>query len=92
MNKKELIKFLSEEMGMSKAHTEVMFEEMFAAIGKALTDGKDVSIPRFGKFQISTSEARKGRNPKTGEEIDIPAKNRVKFKASKSLKDSVASS
>lgn len=89
MKKKDLIEKLANELGMSKTQTEVMFEEMFAAISKILEDGETVSIPRFGKFEISQTNARVGRNPKTGESIDIPEKNKVKFRPSQKLKEMI---
>ena len=59
-------------------------------IGKALVDGWKVLIPELGAFVLKEQKARTGRNPKTGEAIQIPAKRVVKFKVAKSLKDAVA--
>lgn len=89
MTKKELVAAMAIEMGMSKAQTEVVFKEVFDTIKSLLTKGETVSIPGFGKFIVSETKARKGRNPQTGEPLDIPAKNRVSFKPAKDLKESV---
>jgi len=86
MNKKELIERLSKEMTMSKNQTTIVFEEMFAAMSKILAEGETVSIPNFGKFEVYEAPAKKARNPKTGETVDVPAKNKLKFRPSNNLK------
>lgn len=89
MNKKELIDRLSRDMSMSKAQTTVLFEEMFESISNILANGQDVSIPKFGKFQVSMQPERKARNPKTGETVMVPEKQKVKFKPSNTLKEQI---
>lgn len=89
MNKKELINRLSLDMSMSKAQTQVVFEEMFDSIANLLANGEDVSIPKFGKFQVSVQPERQARNPKTGETVTVPEKQKVKFKPSTTLKERV---
>ncbi len=64
-------------------------EAVFEFISKELADGGKVQIPGFGTFSVSFRAARKGRNPQTGETIDIPASKGAKFKAGKGLKDAV---
>ncbi len=92
MNKKEIIENLAEEYGISKVKAKAIFEGIFEDIIKAIeskkTDNK-IQIPGFGSFKMNKRPARKGRNPKTGEEMKIPAKQVVKFSASKTLKDRI---
>ncbi len=89
LGKKELVNRLSKEMSMNKTQTEFEIEQVFSCLSKILKEGYDISIPRFGKFEIVESEARMGRNPKTGEKIEIPAKSKVKFRPSLTLKELV---
>ncbi|MFW6002320.1 MAG: HU family DNA-binding protein [archaeon] len=89
ISKKELINRLSEDLIMSKAETEFVLEQMFNSISGMLQEGKTLSIPRFGKFIVYQSEPRKARNPRTGETVDVPEKQKVKFKPSNILKDSI---
>ncbi len=87
MNKKQLVDDLAEKRDISKKEALEIFEDIISLIKKSLSDNEKFEIPSFGKFIIKHVEARKGRNPRTGEEIDIPAKNTVKFTASKTLID-----
>lgn len=91
MKKKELVDYMSNKTAMAKTETDVIMTEIFEGIAELIAKGEKVSIPNFGKFEISETAERKGRNPATGEEIEIPAKNRVKFKPSTNLKDFVNS-
>ena len=65
---------------------------IFDVIKQAVASGEDVTIPQFGKFTSATRSARNGRNPHTGDAIQIPAKQVVKFRPSSSLKEAVAGS
>ncbi len=87
MNKKQLVDDLSEKRNISKKESMEIFDDIISLIKKSLKDNDKFEIPSFGKFEIRDVEARKGRNPRTGEEIDIPAKKVIKFVVSKSLKD-----
>ena len=89
LNKKQLVERLSNEMAMSKTQTEILLEEVFQCFSDILSEGNTISIPKFGKFEVTKSNARTGRNPQTGETIKIPEKNRVRFKPSQILKDNV---
>ncbi len=90
MNKQDLIDAASDSsIGLSKAKTERASDRLFTTIAKALTDGEDVRIPGFGTFVVVERRARKGRNPKTGEPVDIPARRAVKLTPSKALRDAV---
>ena len=78
MNKADLVDAISAQSGLSKADA-----------GKSLSNGEGVSLVGFGNFTVSRREARTGRNPQTGAEIQIAARNAVKFSAGKALKDAV---
>jgi DNA-binding protein HU-beta len=89
MNKSELIDQVAEQTGMTKAQTAQAVEATFATIQNALKNQEDVKIVGFGAFTVSERAATTGRNPRTGEEIKIPASKSAKFKAGKELKDAV---
>lgn len=90
MTKAELIKQLKEEAGLaSLAQAENAYETLFSLLGNALKNGDNVAISGFGSFKPVKRAARKGRNPRSGEEIQIPASTVVKFTPSKSLKESL---
>lgn len=89
MNKQELIDVLSEAGDLSKAGAERAFNALLDAIEASLIDGTKIVISGFGQFELGHRAAREGRNPKTGEKIQIKASNVVKFKPSKKLKDAV---
>ena len=90
MTKAELIKELKEKVGFSTlAQAGAAYEGMFAIIGAALKKDDAVSISGFGSFKVVQRKARKGRNPRTGKEIQIPASKAVKFTPGKALKGSI---
>ena len=90
MTKAEFVKTLKEKAGLSTlAQAEVAYEKLFAIIRANLKQGDDVSIPGFGSFKVVNRKARKGRNPRTGKEIQIPASQAVKFTPGKALKESL---
>ena len=90
MTKAEFVKTLKEQAGLSTlAQAEAAYEELFSIIGAALKKGDAVSITGFGSFKVVQRKARKGRNPRTGKEIKIPASNAVKFTTGKALKESL---
>ena len=90
MNKTELIAAVSESVGLTKKDTERVINAAIDAITDALVKGDKVQISGFGTFEIKDREARVGRNPHTKEAIEIPATKVPGFKASKTLKDTVA--
>lgn len=90
MTKKELVQNIAEEAGISKAVAEKALNAVIDGITDALSNREKVTFVGFGTFHVTERPARKGRNPKTGEPIDIPASVVPKFKAGKSLKDAVA--
>jgi DNA-binding protein HU-beta len=89
MNKAELIAAAAESAELSKKDTEAVVNAVIETITKALKDGDKVQLVGFGSFETRKRAARVGRNPKTKQEIKIPASNVPAFKAGKALKDAV---
>ena len=89
MNKKELITKLAEVMGSTKKDAETALDAVTTVITDALVEGNDVKITGFGNFSVTERAAREGRNPMTGETVQIAASKSPKFKAAKNLKDKV---
>lgn len=91
MNKADLISQVAEKTDLTKKDAEKAVTAVFAAIEEALARGDKVQLVGFGTFEIRERAARKGRNPQTGEEIEIAAARVPVFKAGKNLRDAVAS-
>ena len=89
MNKNDLVADVAERTGMSKAGASQAVEAIIGSVTDALKSGQDVKIIGFGNFAVTQRAASKGRNPRTGEEIDIPASKSPKFRAGKGLRDAV---
>lgn len=89
MKKSEMIEVLSSKTGLSKADAEKMFNATFDLFKEELAKGNKVSVAGFGTFKISERAAREGRNPQTGETIQITASKSVSFKAGTELKSKV---
>ena len=90
MNKAELITTVSEKSGVNKKDSTAVLDALIESITEALKAKDKVALVGFGTFETQEREARVGRNPKTGEEMQIEATVVPKFKAGKSLKDAVA--
>ena len=90
MNKTELIAAVAEKTGLTKKEAERIVNATFETVAETLKKGDKVSVSGFGIFEVKTREARIGRNPRTKEEIKIPATKLPAFKASKTLKDAIA--
>ena len=90
MNKTELIAAVAEKAGLSKKDSEKAINAAFDAITETLAAGEKVQLVGFGTFDVKERAARIGRNPKTKEEIQIPASRVACFKVGKALKDAVA--
>ena len=90
MNKAELVAAVAEKAGLSKKDSEKAINAAFDSITAALVGGAKVQLVGFGAFEVKERNARVGRNPKTKEEIQIPASRVPVFKAGKALKDVVA--
>lgn len=89
MTKTELIAGLANEAGISKAQAERVLTALADVTKSQLHNGEEAILPGLGKLVPSERSARKGRNPQTGAEIDIPAGKGVKFKAAQALKDAL---
>ena len=89
MNKAELITAIASESGLSKADAEKALNGFMSAITKGLKKGNKISLVGFLTIENQRRKATTGRNPRTGEEIKIAAKNVAKFKAGKALNDSL---
>ena len=90
MNKAELINAVAEKAGLSKKDTETVVNATIDVIAGALADGDKVQLVGFGAFEVKSRAERTGRNPKTKEEIKIPASKLPVFKPGKALKDTVS--
>ncbi|MBR0556031.1 DNA-binding protein HupB [Ciceribacter sp. L1K23] len=91
MNKNELVSAVAEKAGLTKADALSAVDAVFDTVQVELKKGGDIRLAGFGAFTVSRREASKGRNPSTGAEVDIPARNVPKFTAGKGLKDAVNS-
>lgn len=89
MNKSELVASVAELSNLTKKDAEKAVNAVFQSVQNALVANDKVQLIGFGTFEVRSREARKGRNPKTGEEITIPASLNPVFKAGKALKDAV---
>lgn len=89
MNKNDLIGVVADKAGLSKGDSTSAVDCIFDAISESLQGGDEVRLVGFGTFSVSHRKASQGRNPRTGEKIQIPASNQPKFKAGKGLKEAV---
>jgi DNA-binding protein HU-beta len=89
LNKTDLISEVADRTGMTKKDVEKVVNAFFSTIENTLKSGDKVQLIGFGTFEVRDRQARKGRNPQTGEEISIPAARVPAFKAGKALKDAV---
>ncbi len=89
MNKADLAATIAEKHDLTKKASDDIVNTTFNSITDALKNGDDAKFIGFGNFTVKERAARKGRNPATGEEIDIAASKTVAFKAGKALKDAI---
>lgn len=87
MNHAELSDSVAAALGLTKADGKKTVDAVFAAIADAAAKGDEVSVNGFGKFKVKASPAREGRNPSTGETIQIAASKKLTFAAAKAVKD-----
>lgn len=80
---------MSKDAGITTMQAEKAFNTLMEEVKDALKRGERVTFSRFGSFEVKKRKARKGRNPKTGEGINIPQKNRIKFTPSKLFQNSI---
>lgn len=90
MNKQELVKHLAESAEVTKAQAESVLNALVTTVVDTVRSGNEISITDLGKFGTKERAARKGRNPSTGESIEIAAKRSPKFSPAKALKDAAA--
>lgn len=89
MNKTELISEIAQKSNMTKKDAEKVVNAFFATVEETLQAGEKVQLIGFGTFEVRERQARKGRNPQTGAEIEIPATRVPAFKPGKALKDAM---
>ena len=89
MNKSQLIEALSQEAGLSRTNAEFVVNEVFEAMSEALVQGEGVEIRGFGSFSIRKYDSYIGRNPRTGEKIEVQPKKLPFFKVGKELRERV---
>ena len=89
MNKTDLINAVSDQADLTKKEAGAAVDAVFDTIQESLKNGEKVQLIGFGNFEVRERSARKGRNPQTGEEIEIAASKVPAFKAGKALKDAV---
>lgn len=89
LTKAQLAELLFDHIGLNKRESKDMIDAFFELIAQSLVDGKDVKLSGFGNFQIRTKAPRPGRNPRTGQAIQIAARRVVTFHASSKLKEQI---
>jgi len=89
VNKNDLVATVADKARLSKSDSAKAVECVFDAITASLKKGQEVRLVGFGTFKVAKRKASEGRNPRTGEKIQIPASMQPKFKAGKALKDAV---
>jgi DNA-binding protein HU-beta len=90
VNKNELIDAVASAASMKKSEAESVIEAVFDTIARELKNGSEVRLTGFGTFVVSQRAATEGRNPRTGETIQIPARKVPRFRAGKGLKEAIA--
>ena len=89
LTKFDIIKNLNYEIGLNKREAKELVDSFFDTIKKLLSQGKEVKLSGFGNFQLKDKSSRPGRNPRTGENVEITARRVVTFKSGQKLKESV---
>ena len=89
MTKAELVEKVANQINLTKKQTEVIVNTVFSSITDSLAEGKKVELRGFGSFRIRQRNARVGRNPKSGQKVDVPSKKVPFFKAGKELRELV---
>ncbi|MBI5182831.1 MAG: integration host factor subunit beta [Nitrospinae bacterium] len=90
MTKAELIGRLAERIQLTKKQTEVIVDTVFDSITDALSQGNKVELRGFGSFRVRHRNSREGRNPKSGQKVEVPAKKVPFFKAGKELREMIS--
>jgi integration host factor subunit beta len=89
VTKKEIVKQISEDLGLTQLKTKEIVQMTFDAIINTLIEDTRIELRNFGVFQVKKRKARKARNPRTGERVDVPPKNVVTFKPGKEMEERV---
>ena len=89
LTKSEIVEDLNNEIGLDKREAKELVDMLFDDIKNLLSEGHEVKLSGFGNFQLRDKSPRPGRNPRTGEDVEISARRVVTFKAGQKLKDSV---
>lgn len=89
MTKKEIVKTISEEIGLTQLKTKEIVQKTFDAIVETLVDERRIELRNFGVFEVKKRAARKARNPRTGTRVDVPTKYVVTFKPGKEMEEKV---
>jgi len=89
MNKTELVAAIAEKTQLTKKDSEMALKAFINVVSEELKKGEKIQLVGFGTFEVSNRAARTGKNPQTGNAIDIPASKAPKFKAGKALKETV---
>src|SRR5687767_4554540 len=89
VTKKEIVKQISEELGLTQLKTKEIVQKTFNAIVETLLKDRRIELRNFGVFEVKRRKARKARNPRTGEKVDVEPKNVVTFKPGKEMEERV---
>lgn len=89
MTKKEIVKTISEEIGLTQLKTKEIVQKTFDAIVDTLVEDRRIELRNFGVFEVKKRAARKARNPRTGDKVDVPEKFVVTFKPGKEMEERV---
>ncbi|HWS56244.1 MAG TPA: HU family DNA-binding protein [Pyrinomonadaceae bacterium] len=89
MSQSEVVNHFAERFELKRAQVKEIFEELSNLASREVKENGEFALPGFGKLVLSERKAREGRNPQTGDTIQIPAKTTLKFRLSKSMKDTV---
>lgn len=89
MTQSEILNYFAEKSGLKRAQVKEFFDQLAELASNEVKENGEFALPGFGKLVLSERKAREGRNPQTGETIQIPAKTTLKFRLGKSIKDTV---
>jgi integration host factor subunit beta len=89
VTKKEIVKTISDEIGLTQLKTKEIVQKTFDAIVETLVDERRIELRNFGVFEVKQRKPRKARNPRTGERVDVEAKNVVTFQPGKEMEERV---
>ena len=89
MTKKEIVRTIAKRIGLSQEETKEVVQSTFDAIIDAIARQGRIELRNFGVFEVNIRAARKARNPRTGEEVDVPAKRVVRFKPGRQMEERI---